>query len=273
MTLPADLPAIKTVIEDNDIKLVIIDVLMAYLAGDVNAHRDQDIRRALHVLSALAEGSGCCVIVLRHLNKSGGANAMYRGGGSIGIIGAARAGFMCGAAPDDEAGQRRVFANIKMNIAAEPQSLAYRLAVDGQDEVARVEWEGVSEHRARDLLAEPEGDDDRSERNEAASWLTSYLTDCGGEAKSVDVKKAAHGAGFAERTLDRARKRAGVTTERNGFGKGAVYLWRLDPSCTRHARHARQLSDGGAQGEHVASMATAIDGAEARPVTAIGAGA
>ena len=82
VSIPGDLPALDAIIAAHEVKLVIVDVLMAYLAGDVNAHRDQDIRRALHVLSAAAARRGCCVLVLRHLNKSGGANAMYRGGGS-----------------------------------------------------------------------------------------------------------------------------------------------------------------------------------------------
>ena len=128
--IPGDLPVIEQVITGHGVVLVIVDVLMAYLAGDVNAHRDQDVRRALHVLSAMADRTGCCVIVLRHLNKAGGGNALYRGGGSIGIIGAARAGFMCGTDPDDETGQPRVLASVKSNLAAEPPALAYRLVPD-----------------------------------------------------------------------------------------------------------------------------------------------
>ena len=162
-------PAIEAIIAEHKVRLVIVDVLMAYLAGEVNAHRDQDIRRALHVLSGLAERCGCCVIILRHLNKSGGANAIYRGGGSIGIIGAARAGFMCGHDPEDETGDRRIFANVKMNIAAEPPSLIYHLVYDELHGVARVGWLGASEHRAADLLSEHDDQDDRSERDEAAA--------------------------------------------------------------------------------------------------------
>jgi hypothetical protein len=203
VSLPGDLPTIEKVVAEHGVKLVIVDVLMAY--GEVNAHRDQDIGRALHILSSLAERAGCCVIVLRHLNKSGGPNALYRGGGSIGIIGAARAGFMCGTDPDDETGQRRVFANIKMNIAAEPPSLAYSLAYDELHDVARISWEGVIEHRARDLLLTDEGtQDDRTERDEAAEWLMGYLTECGGEAAAKDVKKAAAKAGFASPTKSSA---------------------------------------------------------------------
>ena len=81
MTIPGDLRAIEHIIGDHDVRLVIVDVLMAYLSGDVNAHRDQDVRLALHLLAAMAERSGCCIIVLRHLNKSPGGNAVYRGGG------------------------------------------------------------------------------------------------------------------------------------------------------------------------------------------------
>jgi len=250
VSIPRDLPAIEAVIAGRDVKLVIVDVLMAYLSGDVNAHRDQDVRRALHALAALAERKRCCVIVLRHLNKSGGPNALYRGGGSIGIIGAARAGFMCGLDPDDETGGRRVFASIKMNIAAEPASLVYYLVPDQLHGVARIQWDGVTERRARDLLAEPASEDDRSERDQAAEWLTGYLTDSGGEAAAKDVKKAARADGIAERTLDRARARAKVTTGRSGFGKGAVYVWRLDLACTPHARHERQAPEAGGQGEH-----------------------
>jgi hypothetical protein len=87
-----------------------------------------------------------------------------------------------------------------------------------------------------------------------------HLTDLGGEATAKDVKAAASRAGFADRTLDRARSRAGVTTGRTGFGKGAIYVWRLNEAWTPHARHARQDmspgghdAHGGGHGEHGSS--------------------
>jgi hypothetical protein len=92
--------------------------------------------------------------------------------------------------------------------------------------------------------------EEHSNRDEAAKWLIDYLTDLCGEASAKDVKKAAVAAGFTERTLDRARSRAGVTTGRTGFGKGAVYVWRLDESCTPHARHVRQDTSAVEQGIH-----------------------
>ena len=168
------------------------------------------------------------MIVLRHLNKSGGGNALYRGGGSIGIIGAARAGFMCGTDPDDETGQRRVLARVKSNLAAEPPALAYRLVPDELRGCATVRWDGQSGHKAASLLAEPRNPEERSEQDEAAGWLTAYLSQQpGAEAKAGDVIKAARLDGIAQHTLQRARKRAGVTTAKAGFGGG--WVWQLDP--------------------------------------------
>jgi hypothetical protein len=228
VTIPRDLPVIEQVIRDHSVVLLIVDVLMAYLAAEVNSHRDQDVRRALHILATMADHTGCCVIVLRHLNKTTGGNAIYRGGGSIGIIGAARAGYMCGTDPDDDTRQRRVFACLKLNLAPEPPALAYRLVNDGLRGCARVVWEGISEHKATTLLAERGSDDERSDRDEAAEWLTGYLIDHGGEDRAGEIFKAARRDGIAQHTIQRARKRAGVTTTKATFGGG--WVWRLDLS-------------------------------------------
>lgn len=227
VAIPGDLPAIEKVITRNGVVLVIVDVLMAYLDGTVNSHRDQDVRRALYPLAAMAERTGCCVVVIRHLNKSGGQHAIYRGGGSIGIVGAARAGFMIGADPDDPTGRTRVLAPVKCNLAQRPPALAYRLLADELHDCVRVEWLGVSDHRAADLLAadDDEARDERTAAEEAAEWVIGYLRDQGSEARSADVKKAARSAGIPERTLQRGRVKARVRITTSGFP--ATSIWRL----------------------------------------------
>ncbi len=99
-----DLNAIEAAVQAVDAKLVIIDPLMAFLSSETNSYRDQDMRRVLAPLARLAERLECAIVVIRHLSKGGGANAVYRGGGSIGIIGAARCGLLVAADPDDETG-------------------------------------------------------------------------------------------------------------------------------------------------------------------------
>lgn len=220
-SLPRDIPHIRQIIRDRDIKLVIVDVLMAYLNGKVDSHRDQDVRGVLHQLATMADETGCTVVLIRHLNKAGGSNALYRGGGSIGIVGAARAAFLVARDPEDEA--RRIFACSKSNLAAEPPSLAYRLTDDPEAGCARVEWETEPvEHTARSLLSVV-SDDERTERDEAVEWLIGYLEHRGGSAPAKDLFKAARADGIGERRLQRARSSAGVESKRRGFGEGAVW--------------------------------------------------
>ena len=89
----------------------------------MNSNRDQDVRRALTPLKRMAERTGAAVVLVRHLNKTPGGNPLYRGGGSIGIIGAARSGMVVGKHPDDE--ELRVLAGQKNNLSLSPESLAY----------------------------------------------------------------------------------------------------------------------------------------------------
>jgi putative DNA primase/helicase len=220
----ADVEQINFAIAKYGARLVIIDVLMAYLPGKVDSHKDQDIRTVLARLADLGEKTGCCLLLLRHLNKSGAGNPLYRGGGSIGIVGAARAGFVAATDPDDET--RRVLASTKQNLAPEPESLAYRL-VGADNGVAKVEWLGSSEATAATLLASHERDDERTERDEAAEWLIDYLEANDGTAIAGAVIKAAAAVGIAKTTLTRARQRAGVTSVKAGMKDG--WSWNLGP--------------------------------------------
>ncbi|MGH7867418.1 MAG: AAA family ATPase, partial [Candidatus Dormibacteraceae bacterium] len=75
-------------------------------------------------LANLAERAGVVAVVVRHLNKASGGSPIYRGGGSIGIIGAARVGLLMAKDPQDE--ERRILAPVKTNLSAPPPSLAYK---------------------------------------------------------------------------------------------------------------------------------------------------
>jgi hypothetical protein len=223
----ADITTIRHAILRTRAVLVVIDVLMAYLPGRVDSHKDQDIRAVLSRLTKLGEETGCTFLLLRHLNKAGGGSPLYRGGGSIGIVGAARAGFLVARDPDDP--DTRVVACVKSNLAREPESLSYRLESAPDSHVAHIVWTGASTHDAAALLkfTSDHDDDERTERDEAAEWLIRFLIDKGGTAPASDVMKAARADGIAERTLKRARQRAGITSQRSGFPARAV--WSYDP--------------------------------------------
>lgn len=240
-SLPRDLAHVERAIREHGVRLVVVDVLMAFLSGKVDSHRDQDVRGVLHQLADLTARTECCMVLIRHLRKSHGGPALYAGGGSIGIVGAARAAFVVGRDPADESGERRVFAPTKVNLAVAPPTLAYRLASTPIG-VARVEWEAEPCSLTADqLLRDSDGQEDRTERVEAEEWLRSFLTERGGQAARQDVIKAARAEGFSESTLKRARQSLRVRTNRRGFGGGSI--WVLDPlagSIQAHSVHSGQ---------------------------------
>jgi hypothetical protein len=236
--LPADVDAIEGMVKDKQAALVVVDPLMAFLAGQVDSHRDQDVRRVLASLTYMAGRTGAAVLVVRHMNKGQG-SALYRGSGSIGIVGAARAGLLVAPDPDDD--NRRVLAMTKSNLAKMPDALAYRLVDDERYSCARVVWDGASRHTAADLVRPPVDEDQAPALAEAVRVLEEILSD--GPLAAGNVKKMAAQAGVKERTLDRARQVLGVTARRKGFGQGAHYEWSM-PTDARHP-----VADG-AHGEH-----------------------
>jgi hypothetical protein len=247
--LPADLDALEGMVKDKGAALVVIDPLMAFLSGQVDSHRDQDIRRVLASLGYMAARTDAAVVIVRHMNKGQG-SALYRGSGSIGIVGAARAGLLVAPDPDDDS--RRVLAMTKSNLAKMPDALAYRLVNDDLYGVARVVWDGASRHTAGDLVRPRVDEDEAPALAEACRVLKEILSD--GPLAAGNVKRMAATAGVAERTLQRARHALGVTARRQGFGPGAFYVWSMpadppDPMAQgTHGDHAMNAMDAVRQG-------------------------
>lgn len=226
LSIPEDLPLIEKGIRRVGARLLLVDPLMAFLSGDTNSHRDQDVRRALAPLAGLAEKTGAAVLVVRHLNKGAAANPLYRGGGSIGIIGAARMAFVVGKDPQDE--DRRVLASTKNNLAPPPQSLMFGLT-EAESGSVRVNWLGASEVSAKDILGTPQDQEHSDARSEAVEFLNDILYE--GPIPAKQVVEEAGNAGIAEKTLRRAKKildvmvyRENVTGEKRGSGR---WMWKL----------------------------------------------
>jgi hypothetical protein len=190
--------------------LVILDPLVALMPGAVDAHRDQDVRRMLRPLRALAEECAVAVMALRHLRKAAG-SAKDAGGGSVGIGAAARVVML--AAPDPDDPERRILARVKGNLAPPWPSLAYRLVP--AEGTLRLKWLGETPHTADALLAATDADEPGA-LDAALELVRDVLRD--GPVRSSELDAAARAAGISERTLRRARTRAGVRAERSGRG-------------------------------------------------------
>jgi hypothetical protein len=222
----ADVDALESVIQQTGARLVIVDPLMAFLPGEVNSYRDQDVRRLLAPLAALAERTGAAVVVVRHLTKAIGNNPIYRGGGSIGIIGAVRSALLVAKDPDDVDGRRRILASTKCNLAEEPSALAYHLESVIDAPVPHIVWEGATGHTAAVLLAPTTDEVERSAGQEAISVLVDILAD--GPVSASEARKLARAAGVSDRTLDRAKAALRVkASRRGGLGAAGEWVWSL----------------------------------------------
>lgn len=238
---PADLVHVEEVIRDEGARLLVVDPLMAYLPDGVNANRDHDVRRALSALAGLAERTGCAVVVVRHLRKSAAESPLYRGGGSIGIIAAARAAFVVARDPEDP--DRRVLAPLKLNVAPEPPARAFRLVVDPDCTHPRIAWEGVSSLDADALLAVPPDRAESSALGEAIDVLREILTD--GPLSAKAVRAQAREAGLSWITVRRAQERLGIRPRKVGRpGEQQQWLWAL-PDAEGARPSPKTLTPGG----------------------------
>jgi hypothetical protein len=219
---------------------------MAFLSGQVDSHRDQDVRRVLASLAYMASRTGAAVVIVRHINKGTG-SALYRGSGSIGIVGAARAGLLAAPDPDDEG--RRILAMSRSNVAKTPDALAYRIVEDERYGCARVVWDGSRTRTANDLGRPRVDEDEAPALAEAMRVLKEVLAD--GPMAAGNVKRQAATAGVAERTLHRARHALDVTTRRQGFGQGAFCVWAMPadpPKAMAQGTHGMHAMDATCQG-------------------------
>jgi len=143
-----DMPALYRMVMSTGAKLVVLDPLSAFLGDRVDSHNDASVRAGLYPLYRMAGDTGAAVLVVRHLNKGSGAKAIYRGGGSIGFIGAARAAYTVGQDPEDP--NRRIMACTKMNIAPAPPSLGYSVLSGHYGPY--LEWHGIVDTNAQQLV-------------------------------------------------------------------------------------------------------------------------
>ncbi|MEA2496366.1 MAG: putative primase/helicase [Thermoleophilaceae bacterium] len=247
LTVPVDISAFVKWAEAAEVKpaLIVIDPLMAFLGGDTNAHRDQDVRKALAPVAEFAEAYEIAVLTLLHFNKGQGTDALERIGGSIGITGAARHAFAfgvpTGGSEDAEDDGTRVLASVKQNLARKAKARVYRITETKHPrpgggeplDTTRIEYVGESDLTADDLLSHPDAET-RARLAEAVEFLEAELAV--GPRESNEIVREARGQGISESTLKRARSQCGVKSRRvEGFGKAGKWMMELpDPAAAQN---------------------------------------
>jgi hypothetical protein len=234
LRIPTDIELIRALVVERDVRLLVVDPFSAHLPGSVNGNSDKSVRGALAPLAALAEEYNLAVVLVAHLNKGEGADALRRIGGSIALPAAARSVLLLTRDPDDPEdvrGSLRVLAQVKSNLGPIQPSLAYRIetrTIDGLDEpVARMHELGYSRYTGEELLAlnEPAV---RLKRDEAREYLRAQLAN--GVKPVSELCSGASELGISTTTLNRAKRDLGVESVKLGFVGWGWELAEPDPA-------------------------------------------
>jgi hypothetical protein len=204
-------------------RLVVIDPIMAFLEPGVVTGSDQSVRRALYPLACLAEEYRCVILLIRHLNKAVNLRALYRGGGSTGIVGVCRSGWLVARDPHDH--HRRILAELKTNLAAAQPSLAFTVAAAAAGSPT-ITWLDACPWTADQLLAAAAAPPPPvPPRDRARDFLASVLAD--GSRTSREIWELAQEQRLTRSTLRRAKRKLDIRSLRVWADGKRLSYWLL----------------------------------------------
>jgi len=269
LSLPRDLTAMEKSATEVGAAMLLLDPLMSRL-GDLDTHRDAEVRQALEPLAAIADRCGMAVLGVCHHNKSGGSDPLQMVMGSKAFTAVARSVHTVVPDPEDDTDTRRLFGTPKNNLGrTDLPTLSFTIGSHRIDTDEGTAWTGRlawgDEHAGSigDAMRRAAvSDDDKSATTEAVEWLEDLLESKGGRVASAEAKRLGKVAGHNETTLKRAKQRLGLSAESEGFprvthwaspvGPQSDHLLRgdgltdpTDPTALSQASRASQASPEG----------------------------
>jgi len=201
-----------------------IDPVTAHL-GDIDSHKNADVRALLTPLADLASRFGVAVVGVSHLNKAGGQKALLRVSGSLAFVAAARAAYLI--ASDDESDGRRLLLPLENNIGPDRTGFSFNIksvSLGSGIETSCVAWDSKPVTVTADdvLGAETSGGHGKGALEEAKEFLRDVLSRGGIEGTAI--YRQADDAGHSKRTIDRAKRELGIRSSKSTF----TSPWRWD---------------------------------------------
>ena len=190
---------IEKAVRQNQVRLVIIDPVQAFIGADVDMNRANEVRPVFRKLGMIAEKTGCAIVLIGHLNKSSGTQSTYRGLGSIDIMAAVRSLIFIGKVRKDPT--TRVLIHEKSSLAPPGETMAFKL---GDEEGFR--WVGAYEISADELLDGKEGKATETKLERGAKLIRELLAD----KKEISIRELDEKAkeqGISGRTMRDVRSR------------------------------------------------------------------
>lgn len=190
---------IEKALDETGARLLIMDPIQAYLGGGTDMNRANEAREITKHLAIIAEKKNCAIVLIGHMNKTGGIKAAYRGMGSIDFIAVARSVLLVGRVPGID--NRRAVIQIKNNLAPMGHAKAFDLSEDG------FEWIGNYEISVEEVLG---GYSYKESKLDQAKQLFRELAKDKDRISSLELIELAKAEGISKRTMDTAKKELGI---------------------------------------------------------------
>jgi hypothetical protein len=236
LQLPMDNQAAEEAAHYTGAALLLLDPIISRL-GDLDTHRDAEVRRALEPIVAVAARTHMAILGLIHHNKSGAADPLQLVMGSTAFSAVARSVHSVIPDPEDDTDTRRLFGTPKNNLGrTNLPTLAFSVVPhpvptdDGTAWTGRIEWDGEHEGSIADAMRQSrDSGDDRSATSEAADWLQDHLTIQGGSDEWSNIKREGSKAGHSESTLKRAKAKLRLGSRTSGYPRTSVWSLPSEP--------------------------------------------
>ncbi|MGW1278039.1 AAA family ATPase [Streptomyces tsukubensis] len=234
LTLPKDISLMGRAAEEYSVGLLVADPLLSMIDSGINDYRAAEVRSALEPLVAAADRHCFTILGLAHFTKAGGSDPLSRIAGS-GAFGQLIRSLIAFAKQEGEDGEDEFVMSLEKNNLGRVglPSHAYEIqpvTVDtdeGPTYVSRFALGPESTTSVRDVMRAETSGESSSAGSEVTEWLRGRLTDLGGSEEAREVKKAARKEGYSDSAVDRAKKKLGIRSKQQGFGRERTSHWYL----------------------------------------------
>lgn len=223
----------KTLEIIGNVSLIVIDPITGYL-GEIDDKKNNEVRRLISKLTAIARLHKCAVLLNTHLAKNNGnknTKASHRVLGSVAYLAAPRAVYIVDRHELDPNKKRKVIP-VKNNYGDDKNGFAYEIElihVDNHLPITKINL--LAEQvigNANEIMEDEDIKFEKTEEGRARVFLFNFLKN--GYKPSNEVKQKAKEYDISERTLARVRQQLNVVVEQSKINKRQTVWYLSDQS-------------------------------------------
>lgn len=233
-------PLKRKLLEIGEVSLLIIDPIVAAIAGD--SHKNAEVRRSLQPLVDLTAAMGCALLGITHFSKgTSGRDPVERITGSLAFGALARIVLVVAKQQNQTEGVQsaRIFLRAKSNIGLDNGGFEYEVQQKELTEypdivTSSIVWLKYVEGTAQHLLINAErtpSSEKIGSKQDAMQFLYHLLSK--GPLSSTSIQEQYSKAGYSEATIRRAKDALGIEAVKEGGGFGnskQSWIWQLPNS-------------------------------------------